>query len=315
MTGPLQESSMKILRSRYHVDVYDGPLPAPYNTVVEGIRDADGLICYPFDVIDAGVIDAAPHLKVISTYSVGYDHVDIVQAMSRKVTIGYTPDVLTDATADMTLALMLDLLRRVTEGDRMIRSGRWREVCGATGHLGVGIRGKTLGIIGMGRIGAAVARRASAFGMKITYYNRTRHPRRHENELNASYASFEKVISDSDVVSVHVPYSHDTHHMFDSAVFGMMKRSAFLINTARGKVVNEADLADALKSGTIAGAGLDVFESEPLDAASPLLDMQNVVVTPHIGSSTVETRSVMANVAILNLDRGMKGKKPYHSVW
>ncbi len=315
MTGPLQESAMRILRDRYDIDLYEGPLPAPRRAVTLGMSRAEGVVCYPFDSIDSAAIDAAPNLRAISTYSVGFDHIDIAHARRRGIMVGYTPDVLTEATADIALALMLDLLRRVSEGDRIIRSGGWRRVYGATDYLGIDLHGKTLGIVGMGRIGGAVAKRAAAFGMRITYHSRTRLPAGREDELGAEYAALEDLVSGSDVISVHVPYNGHTHHMFDSAMFGRMKRSAFLINTSRGKVVSEPDLVDALRGGTIAGAGLDVFESEPLMTSNPLLRMQNVVLVPHIGSSTVETRSVMADLTIRNLDLGMRGERPAHSVW
>lgn len=315
MTGPLPEPAMRVLRKRYDVRVYDGPLPMPRDKLLDSIGDAAGLVCYPFDVIDAGVIDAAPGLTVISTYSVGFDHIDVKHARSRGVAVGYTPDVLTDATADLAIALMLDVTRRVSEGDRIIRKGDWRRVYGATDYLGYGMQGKVLGILGMGRIGRAVAGRATAFGMRVTYHNRRRLSNADEDEIDAQYVEFSRLVSESDVISIHVPYNDETHHMFDCTIFSKMKRSSFLINTSRGRVVSECDLVDALRRGDIAGAGLDVFESEPVLGTNPLVDVPNVVMAPHIGSSTVETRTAMADLAVQNLDLGMSGQKPACSVW
>ena len=315
LTGPLQDSAMMRLRRRYDVSVYEGRLPVSRRRLMSGLQDAEGMICYPFDDIDASVIDAALNLRVISTYSVGFDHIDVERARHRGIAVGYTPDVLTEATADIALALILDLLRRVSEGDRIIRSGMWHNVYGATDYVGVDLHGKTLGIVGMGRIGGAVAKRAAAFGMKIMYCNRAQAPASREDALGALYVPFDRLISSSDVISIHVPYSDATHHMFDSAAFAQMKRSAFLINTSRGRVVCEPDLVEALQNKRIAGAGLDVFESEPVAGSNPLARMPNVVMAPHIGSSTVETRSAMADLAMRNLDLGMRGEKPVHSVW
>lgn len=315
MTGPLQTSAMNILHRKYDVNVHMGRLPISRRAMLSGMRDAEGLVCYPFDCIDADAIDAALNLRTISTYSVGFDHIDIDYARRRKITIGYTPDVLTEATADLAFALMLDLLRRVSESDRMIRRGSWRSVYGATDYLGVDVSQKTLGILGMGRIGKAVAKRAAAFGMRIIYHNRNKLSTSDERKFCAKHVTFDRLIRASDIISVHVPHNSATHHMFDAAVFDKMKQSAFLINTARGRVVCESDLVDALTNTRIAGAGLDVFESEPINRLNPLTRLENVVLAPHIGSSTVETRSVMADLAICNLDLGMRGKKPAHCVW
>ena len=315
MTGPLQDSAMSMLYRKYDVNLHDGNLPIRHDTLLSQVCDAQGLICYPFDVIDDGVIDAAPHLKTISTYSVGFDHIDIKHAKSRNITVGYTPDVLTDATADLTLALMLDVLRRVSESDRIIRRGKWTQVYGAVSHLGVDMGRKTLGILGLGRIGKAVAKRASAFGIDIIYHNRSRLSVRDEKKIGVKYVTFDNLLSQSDIISIHVPHNDNTHHMFDSDAFAKMKKSAFLINTSRGKTVCESDLVDALCNGVIAGAGIDVFESEPIRRSNPLVRLQNVVLTPHIGSSTVETRSAMADITLRNLDLGMRGKKPVYSVW
>lgn len=314
LTGPLQESAMRELKDRYKVDVYEGRLPISRRKLRLGLMKAEGLICYPFDRIDAEAIDWAPNLRTISTYSVGFDHVNVRLAKERGITVGYTPDVLTDATADIAFALMLDLLRRVTEGDRIIRSGGWRHVYGATDYQGQDLKGKTLGILGMGRIGTAVAKRAAAFGMNLTYHNRHRLSRSQEKRFGVTYVTFEDLISDSNVISIHVPHNEQTYHLFGMKVFRKMKSSSVLINTSRGKVVDEEALIEAIQKKVISGAGLDVFESEPVRKSNPLTKLQNVVLTPHIGSSTVETRSMMAEITIRNLDLGIQGQNPIHSV-
>ena len=187
-------------------------------------------------------IDLAKNLKVISTYSVGFDHIDTEYAKKKKIRVGYTPNVLTDATADLAFSLLLDSLRRVTEGDKIIRDGKWKVIYGAFDYVGLDLQGKTLGILGLGRIGRALAKRANAFDMKLIYHNRKRISSAKEKTLGAKYVSFEKLITQSDIISIHVPYTKETEHMFDMKIFRKMKKSAFLINTSRGKIVNEKDL-------------------------------------------------------------------------
>jgi glyoxylate reductase len=265
-------------------------------------------------VIDKEVLGVAKNLKVISTYSVGYDHIDTKAAKQFGIKIGYTPEVLTNATADLTLALMLDLMRRVGEGDRLIRSGKWRVIFGAHDYVGTDLEGKTLGIFGMGRIGQSVAKRAHSFGMKIIYHSRSRLPSSLEKKLHAKYVSFDYLVRSSDVLSIHAPYNKETHEIINIEVFRKMKKTAFLINTARGKLISEKDLVRALKAKMIAGAALDVFEKEPIGKQHSLTRMENVVLAPHIGSSTAETRRKMAEIAVRNLVFGLQGKKMVYSV-
>lgn len=313
ITRGIQDEVIAELGSRYQVDVHAGG-PASREEILSGVADAEGLICFPYDRIDREVIDSARRLKVISTYSVGFDHIDIQHAKDRRIRVGHTPDVLTESTADMTLALLLDLFRRVSEEDRIVREGRWTSVYSATEHLAVDLQGKTLGILGMGRIGQAVAKRAGAFGMNVTYCNRQRLPNSQEKSLGVTYVSFDDLVSQSDVISIHSPHTVETAYLIDAAVFARMKRTAYLINTARGKIVNEKDLVTALQDKIIAGAGLDVFETEPVSKDSPLLGLQNVVLSPHMGSATVETRAKMAETVVRNLDLGMEGKNPAYPV-
>ena len=314
LTRTLDDLTLKKLKKRYQVEVHSGKIPISQTKLRSKIRDIEGLICFPYDKIDKKTIDLAENLKVISTYSVGFDHIDTEYAKKKGIKIGYTPEVLTDATADLTFALLLDLMRRVSEGDRTIRKKKWNEVFGAFDYVGFDLQGKTLGIIGLGRIGRTLAKRASAFDMKINYHNRKRVSKTLEKTLGVKFASFEKIITESDIISIHVPHTKETEHMFNANVFRKMKNTAFLINTSRGKVVNEKDLITALKKKTIAGAGLDVFEVEPIEKDSQLLRLENCLITPHIGSSTIETRKKMAKITMKNLDYGIRGKEPIYTL-
>lgn len=314
LTRRLHDFVLKKLKARYKVFVHSGKIPMPKDILKEKIKDVDGLVCFPYDIIDDEILEAAKKLRVISTYSVGYDHIDIKKAKKCGIKIGYTPQVLTNATADLTVALMLDLMRRVTEGDRLIRAGNWKEIFGAFDYVGSDLEGKTLGIFGFGRIGQAVAKRAHSFNMKIVYHSRHKAPSSVEKKLHAKYVSFGQLIKKSDVISIHVPYTPQTHKIIDSKVFSKMKKTAVLINTARGKIINEGHLIKALESKLIAGAALDVFECEPIGIKNPLTKMNNVVLSPHIGSSTVETRKKMAEITMQNLILGLKGKDMIYSV-
>ncbi len=314
LTRRLQDFAIRELEERYDLEIHSGRIPVPKAKLLSRIGDVEGLICHPYDTVDREVIDAAGKLRVISTYSVGFDHIDVARARKRGIRVGYTPEVLTDATADLAFALILDVTRRVTEGDRMIRAGEWVLDGEGDGYVGHDMRSRTLGILGMGRIGGAVAKRAGAFGMDIVYHNRHRVAESAERALGARYVGLEGLIAGSDVISIHVPYTGKTDGMFDAAVFARMKRTAILVNTARGRIVNERDLVSALRRKAIAGAGLDVFETEPIRRNSPLTRMQNVVLAPHIGSSTEETRAKMARITLDNLHRGMAGRRPVYSV-
>jgi len=314
LTRKLHDFALKELRKKYSVTVYSGKIPMPKKKLISQISDVSGLICFPYDIIDKEVIDSAKNLKCISTYSVGYDHVDVRYAKSKKICVGYTPEVLTEATADLAFSLMLDIMRRVTEGDRTIREGKWNQIYGAYDYVGVDIIGKTVGILGLGRIGKAFAKRAKAFDMNILYHNRHRISKKDEKKFGVKYVTLKKLFSQSDVISIHLPHTKETDKIIDMNVFKQMKKNSFLVNTARGKIINEKDLVLALKQKRIAGAALDVFDFEPISNKHPLAKMQNVVLAPHIGSSTIETREEMAKLAIKNLNLGMNGKKPIYSV-
>ena len=314
LTRTIHDFALKELRKKFQVEIHKGKIPISQKILKSKIKEVDGLICFPYDKIDKETIQLAKKLKVISTYSVGYDHIDTQFAKENKIRVGYTPEVLTDATANMAFALLLDVLRRISEGDRIIRKGQWKQIYGAYDYVGLDLHGKTLGIMGLGRIGKTLAKRAKAFDMKIIYHNRKQISKAEEKKIGAKYTTFEKLISQSDIISIHVPHTKETNQIFNMKIFRKMKNTAFLINTSRGKVVNEKDLAIALKQKIIAGAGLDVFETEPINKNHPFLKLENIVLAPHVGSSTKETRAKMSEITIKNLILGMRGKKPIFSI-
>ncbi len=280
----------------------------------EKIREhaPQGIISLLSDTLDAQVLSAAPDLRVVSNYAVGYNNIDIAYAKEKGIAVTNTPDVLTDATADIAILLMLAVSRRAWEAENFMREGRF------TGwmpelFLGLGIQGKVLGIIGYGRIGAAVARRAQAFGMRVVYFSRTRLPETRERTEGISYLPFERLIAESDVISLHLPYTPAVRHLVDARAIAAMKPTAILINTARGPLVDEAALLAALKERRIFGAGFDVYEHEPC-VDPELLRLPNVSVLPHIGSATIETRSAMAEMAIEDCIAVLAGREPRHRV-
>ncbi len=273
------------------------------------VAGADGVVALLHDRIDDAFLDAAgPQLRVVANVAVGYDNVDLDACRRRRVIVTNTPGVLTDATADLAFALILMATRRLGEGERMVRAGlRWS--WSLDFHLGTGIQGKTLGIVGLGQIGTAVARRGRAFGMEVAYTKRHRADSALEVELAAGFLPLEELLAASDVVSLHCPLTPETRHLIDARRLRLMRRTAFLVNTTRGPVVDEEALVEALRDGVIAGAGLDVFEREP--AVHPgLLELENVVLLPHLGSSTVETRNAMAELAARNAVAVLRGEAP-----
>ena len=263
------------------------------------VKGAEILITLLTEKVDAELLDAAgSQLRAVCNVAVGYNNIDVAACSTRNVRVTNTPGVLTDATADIAFGLILMVTRRLGEGERVIRSNdpwQW----GMHYMLGSGIQNRQLGVIGMGAIGIATARRAKVFGMKVAYYSRSKIDDKIATELGAKQMSFEELLATSDVVSVHCPSNDSTHHLIGAEQFRLMKKSAFFINTARGPIVNEQELVDALKAGEIAGAGLDVFEFEP-KVNSGLLNLENVVLIPHLGSATAETRAAMATLAANN---------------
>tara|TARA_B110000014_G_scaffold44771_1_gene29662 strand:+ start:5009 stop:5977 length:969 start_codon:yes stop_codon:yes gene_type:complete len=314
LTRRLHDFALDKLRKKYEITVHSGKIPMPKNRLLDLIKDKDGLICFPYDSIDKQIINSAKKLKIISTYSVGFDHIDIKYAKKKKIKIGYTPDVLTNATAELTISLMLDLLRRITEGDRLIRKNNWTEIFGAYDYVGRDVSGKTIGILGMGRIGKSVAMKALGLGMNVIYHNRKPMSKKMEISLKSKYVSLNNLFKKSDVLTIHIPYSKETHHLVDSSLLSKMKKTSFLINTSRGKIVNENDLITYLQQNKIQGAGLDVFEKEPINKKNKLTKLENTVLAPHIGSSTDETRYEMTEIAVKNLILGLNDKKLVYSV-
>ena len=265
------------------------------------ISDKTGVVCLMTDAMTADVMDAAPQLKVIANVAVGYNNIDVAAAHARGIVVTNTPDVLTEATADLTWALIMDITRRVTEGDRLIRRGGWK-AWAFDFMLGTGLRGKTLGIIGYGRIGQAVAARAVPFGLRVIHADGRAVP-------GSDAIPVDRLLATSDIVSVHCPLTPETRHLINQAALARMKRSAYLINTSRGPVVDEAALAWALKNGIISGAALDVYEEEPL-VHKDLMTLENVVLSPHLGSATTETRTAMADLAVRNAIAVLSGQSP-----
>lgn len=278
---------------------WDKDQPMTRAELLVAVKGAEILITLLTEKVDAELLDAAgSQLRAVCNVAVGYNNIDVAACSTRNVRVTNTPGVLTDATADIAFGLILMVTRRLGEGERVIRSNdpwQW----GMHYMLGSGIQNRQLGVIGMGAIGIATARRAKVFGMKVAYYSRSKIDDKIANELGAKQMSFEELLATSDVVSVHCPSNDSTHHLIGAEQFRLMKKSAFLINTARGPIVNEQELVDALKAGEIAGAGLDVFEFEP-KVNSGLLNLENVVLIPHLGSATAETRAAMATLAANN---------------
>jgi glyoxylate reductase len=263
--------------------------------------------------VDDELLDAAgPALRVVSSFGVGYDHIEVPACTARSVMVANTPDVLTEATAELTWALILAAARRVAEGDRLIRQGGpWP--AGLAAMLAHGLEGKVLGVVGLGRIGRAVARRGLAFGMRIAYHGRRRAEPDVEEALAASFFGLDDLLAEADVVTLHTSLSPETQHLIDARRLGLMKPTAVLVNTSRGPVVDEAALVDALRTQRILAAGLDVFEREP-EVHPGLLELENVVLVPHLGSATVETRTAMSALAVENLIEGVEGRRPRYLV-
>lgn len=262
--------------------------------------------------VDVHLLDAFPSVRLIASFGLGTDHIDLAAAANRGIVITNTPGVVERPTAELTMGLMIGLLRRLREGDALVRAGGW-PAPGLESMLGASLEGARLGIIGLGRVGRQVARLATAFGMEIVYTQRRRWDRATERQLNAKYLADDELFATSDVVSIHCPLTPETHHLIDAAALGRMRPSAFLINASRGPVVDETALVAALRSGTIAGAALDVYEFEPRVSAE-LLDLDNVFLSPHLGSATRATRTAMTDVLVRQIEAHAVGRKPDHPV-
>lgn len=311
-TRALPPQVMIELKRRFRLKWNQRDRPLSRRELLLAVRNADGLIAMLSDPIDSAVMAAAPKLRIIANYAVGYNNIDIAAASRREIDVTNTPGVLTEATADLTWALILATARRLPEGEALVRTGRWTGWA-PTQLVGGDIYGKTIGIIGMGRIGQAVARRAQGFAMDIIYYSRNRLPLIKEIVLGAGYHPLKRLLQEADVVTLHLPLTKESHHLIDGAALRMMKPTAFLINTARGPVVEQAALMRALKEKRIAGAGLDVYEDEPR-VPPGLRRLTNVVLLPHLGSASRETRIRMGMMVIDNLVARFSERQPPNKV-
>jgi len=292
----LPGSALDRLAEQHEVEVWAQELPPTYAELTEHVEDAEGLLSMLTDRVDAELIEAAPKLRAISNYAVGYDNIDLAAAAARRIPVGNTPGVLTDATADLAFALLMAAARKLTEADAAVREGGW-QTWEPGSYLGADVYGATLGIIGFGRIGRALAERADGFSMRVLHTTR-----------DSTHEDLDDLLEQSDFVSVHAPLTPETHHLIGAHALAKMKTSAILINTARGELVDQQALTRALEDGLIAGAALDVTVPEPLPADDPLLQAPNLIVTPHIGSATRTARERMAELAVDNLLAGLDGQ-------
>jgi glyoxylate reductase len=288
--------------------VWDGDLPPPRQVLLDNVGDIDGLLSLLTDKIDVELLNRASKLKVISNCAVGFDNIDIQEATKRGIVVSNTPGVLTDTTADFAFALLMAAARRLVEGDKIVRTGEWK-TWGPMILLGQDLHGATLGIVGLGRIGSAVAKRANGFGMKILYTDVTRN-KQAEEQLGIRYVDLDTLLAESDFITLHVNLTTKTHHLIGRAQLAKMKSTAVLVNTSRGPIVDNMALYDALRNGKVAYAALDVTEPEPIPVDHPLLTLDNVIVTPHIASASVATRTKMALMAVDNLLAGLRGQVP-----
>ena len=312
VTRIIPDKGLELVKEFCNADIWDGDLPPSREEVLKRVQGVDGLLSLLTDKIDSEVMDmAGSQLKVISNYAVGFDNIDVNAATTRGIPIGNTPDVLTDATADFSFALMMSAGRHVLEGDRYVRDGKWK-TWGPMLLLGNEIFGATLGLVGFGRIGKAMALRATGFNMRVIYYDPSEQEQ--DNDLNAKSVDFETLLEESDFISLHTPLTPDTRHLINAHALSSMKRSAVLVNTARGPVVDMDALYEALKEKRIFAAGLDVTDPEPLPADHPLLTLDNLVIAPHIASASITARSNMAFLAAKNLIAGLKGERLPHCV-
>ncbi|MEM2321479.1 MAG: glyoxylate reductase [Candidatus Bathyarchaeia archaeon] len=309
ITREIPERGLKRIIERFDAEIWPKYDPPPKHVIIEKARDVDALVTLLTDRIDAEVFNAAPKLKIIAHMAVGYDNIDVEEATKRGIYVTNTPGVLTETTADLAWALLMAIARRIVEADRYVREGKWKVAWHPIMLLGRDIYGATLGIIGAGRIGSSIARRARGFNMKILYYDIIRRPEL-EKEFDAEYVDLDTLLRESDFITIHVPLTKETYHMINAERLKLVKKTAYIINTSRGAVIDEKALYEALREGRIAGAALDVFEQEPISMDNPLLKLDNIVLTPHIGSASYETRSKMAEMVAENLIAFFEGRVP-----
>ena len=313
VTHRIPQEGLDMIPQVADMEVWSEELPPPYELLLEKVKNVVGLLALVRDKIDANLMAAAPELKVISNYAVGFDNIDIAEATKRGIVVGNTPGVLTETTADLAFVLLMAAARRVVEADGFTRKGGWR-TWGSQVLLGLDIHHATLGIIGLGRIGTEIAKRGRGFDMKVIYYDVNRRTKEEEIKLGVEYVELKRLLSDADFVSIHAPLLSETYHMIGAAELALMKSTAILINSSRGPLVDQKALYEALKSHRIFAAGIDVTETEPISPDDPLLTLDNIVITPHIGSGSVNTRRNMAIMAAENLTAGLRGQVPPHCV-
>jgi len=309
VTRELPERGLRMIKERFDAEVWREYAPPPKKVIIEKAGNVDALASLLSDTIDAEVFNAAPKLKIVAQMAVGFDNIDVKEATKRGIYVTNTPEVLTDTTADFAWALLMAVARRIVEADKYVRTGKWKVGWHPNMIVGRDVYGATIGIVGAGRIGQAVAQRAKGFDMKILYHDVIPRPEM-EKELGAKRVDPDTLLRESDFVSIHVPLMKETYHLIDAQKLKLMKRTAYLINNSRGPVVDEKALYEALKEGRIAGAGLDVFEQEPTPVNNPLLKLDNIVIAPHISSASHETRSQMAEMVAENLIAFFEGRKP-----
>ncbi len=309
ITRMLPERGLNIIKKYFDAEVWPDYAPPPKTVIVEKVKDVDALVSLLSDKINAEVFDAAPKLKVVSQLAVGFDNIDIAEATKRGIYVTNTPEVLTDTTADFAWALLMAVARRIVEADKYVRTGEWKVGWHPAMLAGRDVFGATIGIVGAGRIGYAMAKRATGFGMKILFYDVIPRPEM-QKDFGAIKADLNTLLKEADYVSIHVPLMKETYHLINEERLKLMKKTAYLINNSRGPVVDGKALYEALKAGRIAGAGLDVFEQEPTPMDNPLLKLDNVVVAPHISSASIETRARMSEMVAENLTAFFEGKKP-----
>ena len=313
VTRPIPEAGLNILKPHCDLIINQKMAPLRYRELSSKVKGADAILCFLNDKIDKQIMDAAgPSLKVISTFSTGYEHIDVSEAKRRDISIGYTGDILTETTADLAIGLMLCLGRRLVEADKYLRNGKWKYGWNPGLMIGRDLHNKTLGVIGLGKIGSAICSRANGFGMKILFTKRNFAPNDiKKNKLfnKLEYCNLQRLVSESDYIVISCTLNKDSYHLIDYEKLKMMKKNAYLINISRGKIIKERDLIRGLKERLIAGAGLDVFEDEPIQSNNPLIKMQNVVLLPHIGSASVDTRNKMSEIAASNIIDVLKGRQ------
>ena len=312
VTRKIPEIGLNLIKEKFDVNVWSGQYPPSSDEIIEHAVECEGIVSLLSDPLDGELLKLLPKLRVIAQYAVGYDNIDIKYASEHGIIVTNTPGVLTETTADLTWALIMATARRIVEADRYVRRGSWKVAWGPELLLGIDIHSATLGILGVGRIGSAVARRSIGFDMNVLYYNKreNNYTKEIHDRVGAKAVDFATLLQESDIVTIHVPLTKETTKMIGKKELAMMKEDAILINTSRGAVIDEKALYDALSNGKLRSAGLDVSDIEPISPKNPLLQLDNVVIVPHIGSASKKTRATMARMCAENLIYALSDEKP-----